>query len=1183
MRPGDFTLDDRYTREEGPIFLGGITALVRMIADRARIDRRQNLRTASFVSGYEGSPLAGFDLELMRRKSLLAPFDVVHRPGLNEELAATSVMGSQLAPTLGPLAADDDGHLRNGVVGYWYGKAPGLDRASDALRHANLIGTHPDGGAVALVGDDPAAKSSTVPCTSEMALADLYIPTLYPADSQDILDLGVHAAVMSRVSGLWTSLKISAHVADGSSTAVVHPDRVLPVYGDLGRSPHVPSGKLLGANLMELEQNQLTTRIPRALAYARLNGVNRIAVRSGDDRIGLVAAGKTYLDLRNALRLMGLDDADLQRAGIRILKLGMVYPLDREILERFITDTAAGELDEVIVVEEKRDFIETMMRDMLYRHPRAPRIVGKVHEDGSTLFSRFGELDVDAVTLGLATRLARHHHLDAAQTWLDHYDARRSPTRIELPLAVRTPYFCSGCPHNSSTKVSPGTLVGGGIGCHAMVLMMDPQQVGDIAGVTQMGGEGAQWLGMAPFVPADHFVQNIGDGTFTHSGSLALRAAVASGENITYKLLYNGTVAMTGGQDPVGEFSLAQLTRLLAAEGVSRIVVTSDDPSRTRSADLADGVDVRDRSDLAEVQRDLAGIPGVTVLIHDQHCAAEKRRKRKRGQMSTPTQRVMINERICEGCGDCGEKSNCLSVHPVSTEFGRKTRIDQSSCNLDFSCLKGDCPSFVTVTPGHTPESRRATEIDATAIPAPSTAPPVTPGTDFTMRITGIGGTGVVTVSQILATAAFLDGHAARTVDMTGLAQKGGAVVSDIKVSALSSAGPDAGRADLRLVEQAAKAAADTCDLYLACDSIVGTDPANLKVTAPDRTVAVVSTTRIPTGAMVIDTSVGFPADVSVHESIDARVSRAAYLDAGTLATELFDDEQFANMVMVGAAYQTGALPISAEAIERAVELNGVAVAANLQAFRRGRQVIDDPEAVSHEITAAGVEPVAVEPSSFARGQIAHLGLSDDLAYTVGIRVDELVAYADERYAGAYLDVVGRVARESGSPELVDAVARNLYKLMAYKDEYEVARLTADPAFAAQIAGEYGDDAKVAVRLHPPLLRALGRKEKMSFGARTAPVLAGLAKMKKLRGTRLDPFGYTEIRRTERELVVEYSDLVDAILGALASAAAEPGRLSALVELAGLPDMVRGYEQIKMDNVAKYRAEVERRRSELGI
>ncbi|SKZ59288.1 Pyruvate ferredoxin/flavodoxin oxidoreductase [Mycobacteroides abscessus subsp. abscessus] len=741
-----------------------------------------------------------------------------------------------------------------------------------------------------------------------------------------------------------------------------------------------------------------------------------------------------------------------------------------------------------------------------------------------------------------------------------------------------------------------------------------------------MGGEGAQWLGMAPFVPADHFVQNIGDGTFTHSGSLALRAAVASGENITYKLLYNGTVAMTGGQDPVGEFSLAQLTRLLAAEGVSRIVVTSDDPSRTRSADLADGVVVRDRGDLADVQRELAEIPGVTVLIHDQHCAAEKRRKRKRGQMPTPTQRVVINERICEGCGDCGEKSNCLSVHPVSTEFGRKTRIDQSSCNLDFSCLKGDCPSFVTVTPGHTPATRRATEIDAAAVPTPPTTRPVTADTDFTMRITGIGGTGVVTVSQILATAAFLDGHAARTVDMTGLAQKGGAVVSDIKVSALHSADaagpagrtpndgradstdgracrdhPTAGRADPagradtagracrdhlpRPLEQAAKAAADTCDLYLACDSLVGTDPVNLKVTAPDRTVAVVSTTRIPTGAMVIDTSVGFPADTAVHDSIDARVARAAYLDAGALATELFDDEQFANMLMVGAAYQTGALPISAESIERAVELNGVAVSANLQAFRRGRQVIADSDAVSRELT--GVESVAVEPSSYAREQVARLHL-DDLAHSVGIRVDELVAYADERYAAEYLDVVDRVSRESGSPELVDAVARNLYKLMAYKDEYEVARLTADPTFAAQITGEYGDDAKVAVRLHPPLLRALGRKEKMSFGARTAPMLAGLAKMKRLRGTRLDPFGYTEIRRTERELIVEYRELVDAILGAVGSGstdpgAHDPGRLSALAELAALPDMVRGYEQIKMDNVARYRAEVARRRAELGI
>ncbi|MGV9824109.1 indolepyruvate ferredoxin oxidoreductase family protein [Gordonia sp. NPDC003429] len=1175
----DFTLADRYTRETGTVPLPGIAALVRMIADRTRIDRRRNLRTASFVSGYEGSPLAGFDLELARRHHILEPFDVVHRPGLNEEIAATSVMGTQLAPTVSELAAEPSGAPRDGIVGYWYGKAPGLDRASDALRHANLIGTHPDGGAVALVGDDPGAKSSTVPCTSEMALADLYIPTLYPADSQDILELGVHAAMMSRVSGLWTSLKISAHVADGSSTADL--GRVHPVHGDLGRSPHLPSGRLLGADLMELEQNQLTIRMPRALAYARLNGINRITVSSSDDRIGIVAAGKTYLDMRNALHLMGIDDAELHRLGIRILKLGMVYPLDREMVERFITDTASGEIDEVIVIEEKRDFIETMMRDMLYRHPRAPRIVGKVHEDGSTLFSRFGELDVDAVTLGLATRLARHHHVEAAQAWLDRRAARHTPTRIDLPLAVRTPYFCSGCPHNSSTKVAPDTLVGGGIGCHAMVLLMDPHQVGDIAGVTQMGGEGAQWLGMAPFVPARHFVQNIGDGTFTHSGSLALRAAVASGENITYKLLYNGTVAMTGGQDAVGEFGLTRLTELLLAEGVARIVVTSDDPDRTRTHTLARGVTVRHRDDMLDVQTELAQIPGVTVLIHDQHCAAEKRRKRKRGQMPTPTQRVMINERICEGCGDCGEKSNCLSVHPVATEFGRKTRIDQSSCNLDFSCLAGDCPSFVTVTPGAVPQARRSVDLPAEALPDPHGTETFTRNTDFTMRITGIGGTGVVTVSQVLATAAFLDGHAARTVDMTGLAQKGGAVVSDLKVTAAPT-------------EQAAKAASDSCDLYLACDSIVGTDPMHLKVAAADRTTAIVSTTQIPTGAMVIDTAAGFPADSRIHERIDTQVARAAYLDAGALSTELFGDEQFANMLMVGAAYQTGALPISAASIEKAVELNGVAVAANIAAFRRGRQAIADPGALADTVSGSAAVSGSAEVSgsealtapsisAHAVRAVAARGVDDAIAGPVALRYDELVAHSDEDYARSFLDVVADVQQTTRSIELTEAVARNLYKLMAYKDEYEVARLTADPAFAAQIASAYGDDARVAVRLHPPLLRAMGRTSKMAFGAKTAPLLSGLARMKRLRGTRLDPFGHTEIRRTERELIVEYRGLIDSALAAWSADRIGPAQLPALVGLAALPDMVRGYEQIKMGNVARYREELVRRRVELGI
>lgn len=1155
-----FSLDDRYTRDSGTIYLTGIQALVRMVRDRARLDRRLGLHTASFISGYEGSPLAGYDLEIARRRAYLDPFDIVHRPGLNEELGATSVMGSQVAAQVTDLAPLADGTRRDGVVGYWYGKAPGLDRATDALRHANLIGTHPDGGAVALVGDDPGAKSSTVPCASEMALADLYMPIFYPADSQDILDLGVHAALMSRVSGLWTSMKISAHVADGSSTALVDPDRVLPVLGDLGRSPHIPSGRLLGANLMELEQNQLTIRLPRAMEYARLNKLNRIVARTTDDRIGIVAAGKTYLDLRESLRLIGIDDDDLARLGIRILKLGVVYPLERETLYDFIDG-----LDEVIVVEEKRDFIETMMRDILFRHPGAPRIVGKANEDGSTLFSRFGELDVDAVSRGLANRLSRHHHVDAATAWLDTKARRRG--RIELPLAVRTPYFCSGCPHNSSTKVADNTLVGAGIGCHAMVLLMDPHQVGDIAGVTQMGGEGAQWLGMAPFVAAGHFVQNVGDGTFMHSGSLALRAAVASGENITYKLLYNGTVAMTGGQDPVGEMPLDRLIDLLQAERVSKIVVTSDDPVRTRAV-AGRGVDVRGRDEMMQVQRELAAVEGVTVLIHDQGCAAEKRRKRKRGKIDTPAQRVMINERICEGCGDCGEKSNCLSVHPVPTEFGRKTRIDQSSCNLDFSCLKGDCPSFVTVTPGTRREAARAADLAATDIAKPAKA--YRPE-GFSLRVTGIGGTGVVTVSQVLATAAVLDGHHARTVDMTGLAQKGGAVVSDVKVSP----GP---------VEQAAKVASDDCDLYLACDSLVATDPANLKVATADRTTAVVSTTQIPTGAMVIDTSVGFPAETQIHDAIDAKVSRAVYLDPGELATALFGDEQYANMLLVGAAYQTGALPISAESIERAIGINGVAVDANLQAFRRGRQVVADPAGVSAELQALHPSARPAEPSAAAVAAVAALGaVSGDLAHTVALRYDELVAYADERYAREYVHAVARAHRAGAGEEFSDAVARNLYKLMAYKDEYEVARLTADEGFAAQVADQYGDDARVAVRLHPPTLRAMGMKEKLSLGAWANPGLATLARIKRLRGTKLDPFGHNEIRRTERALIVEYREIVDALVAAFGDGRIGTDKVASMVAIADLPDMVRGYEQVKMGNVARYRAELARRRDELGV
>jgi len=704
--------------------------------------------------------------------------------------------------------------------------------------------------------------------------------------------------------------------------------------------------------------------------------------------------------------------------------------------------------------------------------------------------------------------------------------------RIMLPLAPRTPYFCSGCPHNSSTKVAPGTLVGGGIGCHAMVLLMPQEQVGTVTGLSQMGGEGAQWIGMAPFVRQRHFVQNIGDGTFTHSGSLAIRAAVAAGVNVTFKLLRNSAVAMTGGQQAMGELPIGRLLALLTAEGVRKVVVTSDDPAGLRRQ-LGRGVDIRHRDDLLDVQRELAAIDGVTVLVHDQECAAEKRRKRRRGKAETPAKRVFINERVCEGCGDCGAKSNCLSVQPVSTEFGRKTRINQSSCNLDFSCLAGDCPSFLSITPG----SRVRPQVQPVDQPTEPTRAFDADG--FALRITGVGGTGVVTIAQILATAAAAEGRHVRSLDQTGLAQKGGAVVSDLKINT-------------RPTEQAAKLADGECDLYLGCDSLVATDGANLRVADPGRTMAVVSTAEVPTGQMVVDTGRHFPGAGQVMSAVEGSVASARFLDAAGLARELFDDEQYANMILVGVAYQVGALPIGAEAIEHAIRLNGVAAEANIAAFRQGRLSVSRPAAPASEQR---------EPEQTS------------LAALLAVRVPELAAYQDLAYASAYAAFVERVrAREAevtgGEPDdlLARTVAANLFKLAAYKDEYEVARLSLDPALTRQIAEQFGSGARYEYRLHPPVLRSLGMRTKISLGPWSRPAFRSLVALRRLRGTTFDPFGRTEVRRVERALVAEYRDVITQLADGLTI-----GNHALAVEIAGLPDMVRGYEEIKLGNVAAYR------------
>ncbi|MBY8840647.1 indolepyruvate ferredoxin oxidoreductase family protein [Streptomyces sp. SP2-10] len=1128
----------RYQATAGCVQLTGIQALARLPIDQHRRDLAAGKDVATFISGYEGSPLAGYDLELGRLRSLLDANDVRHVPGLNEEAAATAVQGSQLVNTL-------DGATRDGVLGVWYGKAPGLDRATDALRHGNLMGAHPAGGALVLVGDDPAAKSSSVPCSSELALMDLAIPFLNPADSQEVLDLGLHAVELSRASGLWVGLKIVTAVADGSSLVDLGAERPAPVLPP-GSGRHEPTARLLQPTLGPLERDLMTTRLRLAREYCRLNRLNRVELRGDDDVIGIVASGRTYRELRAALDRLGLTDARLTEAGIRLLKIAMPYPLDAETIVEF-----ADGLDQIIVVEEKRSFIETAVREALYGHAGAPRVFGKEDEQGKELIPSYGELDADILVRPLARELA------ARGVPVEQQRPERIEGRTQLPLISlpkRAPYFCSGCPHNSSTKVPDDSLVGGGIGCHAMVLLMDEDQVGTVTGLSQMGGEGLQWIGMAPYTRREHYLQNLGDGTFDHSGSLAIRAAVAAGVNITYKLLYNSAVAMTGGQSAVGAMDLRQIVDVLRAEKVARIIVTSDDVRRTRRMRLPHDVTVRDRGRMEEAQRELAGTPGVTVLVHDQECATEKRRKWKRGKLDKPTTRVFINERICEGCGDCGHKSNCLSVQPVETEFGRKTQIHQASCNVDFSCLKGDCPAFMTITgvesaKGSAGGTARDPRVRGEA-PLPDPVPTVTGG-DFGVRLTGVGGTGVVTISQILATAGLLAGWTPRSLDQTGLAQKGGAVVSDIRFHRAGE-----GRTN--------KLGAGECDLYLGCDILVAADAANLTVTSPDRTVAVLNTARVATGHMVADVRQTFPDTAAMSERLLARVRPGAeVLDARETVLALLGDDQYLNTFLVGVGFQLGALPLPAAAIEEAVRINGVAVEANLQAFRYGRLWVADRSAVTAALGTDGSR--GSEPADTS-------GDPSPLGKLVARRIAELTAYQDARYAARYAETVDAVRERErktvpGTEDLATAVARNLFKLMAYKDEYEVARLALDEGVAAELAEQFGPGARAQWNLQPPVLRALGMRRKIRLGGWFRPGFTALYGMRRLRGTALDPFGRAHVRKVERALLEEYAERVTHLLDGLT-----PANHAVAVQIASLPDMVRGFEEVKLRNVEAYRA-----------
>ncbi|HXJ80334.1 MAG TPA: indolepyruvate ferredoxin oxidoreductase family protein [Candidatus Methylomirabilis sp.] len=1141
----EVSLDAKYLQEDGTVFLSGIQALVRIPLDQHRADKRRGLNTATVISGYPGSPLGGFDLNVQRNAALLAKHNVRFIPGLNEELGATVVFGGQLA-TVFPKPTYD------GVLGMWYGKAPGVDRTGDLFRHANFAGVDPHGGVLAVAGDDPVAKSSTFPTASEACFADLMFPVLFPGNVQEVLDLGRLGFELSRYSGCWVAFKIVTNVSDEVGTAEVAPDGIHVVDPGfiLDGKPWRPTHGMVKFPPwgLEMEHELHYGRIEAAKAFAAANGLNRITVPTPDAWLGIAAAGKTYYDVREALRDLGLDDEALRHYGIRLLQLRMLFPLEPAIVRQF-----AQGLEELLVIEEKRSFVELHTRDILFGQAVRPRVIGKQDEHGCHLVPAGGELDADTIASILARRLERRipiPSITARAALLETLRERPAP----LTLA-RKSFFCSGCPHNRSTLVPEGALAGGGIGCHSMAMTMDRHTVG----LTQMGGEGVHWVGAAPFSGTTHVFQNLGDGTFAHSGSLAIRQATAAGTNITFKILYNGAVAMTGGQRAAGAMTVPDLTRMLEAEGVKRILVLTDQPDKYESgARWAPGVEVWHRDRLDEAQRALREVPGVTVLIYDQQCAAEKRRLRKRGRMEEPDRRVFINEAVCEGCGDCGAKSNCMSVQPVETELGRKTQIHQSSCNKDYSCLQGDCPSFVTVVPrsgAATPRRRPHVSIDV-LLPEPRVPP------SGHIVMTGIGGTGVVTVNQILGTAALIDGRFVRGLDQTGLSQKGGPVVSHLKIAEAP-------------VEISNKVGAGTADCYLGFDLLVATAAGNLDRARSDRTVAVVSTSQVPTGAMVTSPGVRFPESSGLIDAIN-RVTRKdenVFLDAIGLAEALFDDHMMANLILLGAAYQAGAIAVRAAAIEQAIALNGVAVDANTQAFRAGRRAVADPGWVrTLGRPRIGAMALSGRLTPAARRLVDTAGVDGVLLALLEKRVPELIAYQDEAYARRYVEFVGRVAAAEraarpGETRLGATVAQHLFKLMAYKDEYEVARLhLANGGMARALQTEYPEGVQMRYLLHPPILRALGLRRKVAFGRWIETVFGGLVAMRRLRGTVLDPFGHARVRRVERALVGEYRELIERALATLAGDGYERA-----IKVAALPDVIRGYEDVKLRNVERFR------------
>ena len=1130
------TLQDKYVLQEGVAFMSGMQALVRLPMTLHERGKQAGLRLGGYVSGYRGSPLGTYDLALQSAQDELAPRDIKFQPGVNEELAATAVWGSQQVHLMGKTEFD-------GVFGLWYGKAPGVDRSIDVFRHGNNAGSSPYGGVVAIAGDDPNAVSSTVTGCSDYNFVSVGMPLVYPASVQEMLDFGVMGIELSRYSGCWVGMKVVTDIGESSAIVDIDVNRVKidwPAEPESGVNVHIRWPD----NRVEQEQRLYEVKHARAKAFAEFSGINQVIGAQNDAKIGIVSAGKPWADLMQALADLGIDQAQLQSNGVRLLKLGMIYPLsDAQILA-----FAAG-LDTILIVEEKRGFIEDQVKSILYANDVRTKVVGKLDGSGQVLMPSHGESSPALVAEIIGRVFGALVAKPDSQQRLGLLAAKRETLAKRGALAARTPYFCSGCPHNSSTKVPEGSLALGGIGCHWLALFMDR----DTETFTQMGGEGAPWLGAMGFSKRDHVFANLGDGTYHHSGVLAIRAAIYGNANITYKILYNDAVAMTGGQLISDTFAPQQIAAQVMAEGVRELVVVTDQPEKYKQVSGANGgfpagVTIHHRDDLEQVQQRLRATPGVTVLLYDQTCAAEKRRRRKRGKMADPDVRAFINELVCEGCGDCSDQSNCISVEPLETVWGRKRQINQSACNKDLRCVDGFCPSFVTVSGAELKKlgaDKVTQKRQKIALPDPEI-----PALDRVHEtvITGIGGTGVITIGAIVAMAARLEGKRATCLDQTGISQKNGAVLSHVRI------GPDAGSL------HAPRVSIGNADLVLGCDMMVAASVPAVSTMSPDRTRVVLNTHLAPHADFVMNP---VTADFG-EESLKGAITDAAgqdsvsMLPATRLATSVFGDAIATNMIVLGYALQKGWIPVSIAAVKRAIELNGVAIKANLAALELGREAAENLEQVLKDVTPAQTVKILSRPK-------------ESLSELVERRVAELTAYQSKSYAKVYQDLVANVqkaeaAMGTSSERLTKTVAEQAYRLMAYKDEYEVARLYTDGRFVEKLSSQFEGDAKLTFHLAPPLLAkrdpVTGHLKKKPYGAWIFSAFKILSKFKGLRGSALDPFGYTAERKMERALAQAYPQIIDGVLVNLTA-----DNLPWAVEVAGVFGKLRGFGHVKERNL----------------